>query len=89
LGEASSAATTTQQQMQQQNISHRWGNVVAEVLFLFQFVQKNTTKSSHTVRGAPTTTQQQIHNKSTTNAKTKHLTPLGGTSCLKFSVALI
>ena len=32
VGEASSAATTTQQQRQQQNISHRWGNVVVEVL---------------------------------------------------------
>jgi hypothetical protein len=77
LGEASSAATTTQQQKQQQNISHRWGNVVAEVLFLLQFVHKNCTKSSHTVGGASTTTQQQIQYKSTTNATTKHLTPLG------------
>ena len=57
------------------------GERCVRIVFLFQFVHQNTTKSSHTVGGAPTTTQQQINNKSTTNATTnattKHLTPLG------------
>ena len=77
LGEASRAATTTQQQRQQQNISHRWGNVVAEVLLLHQFVHKNTTKSAHTVGGALTTTQQQNNNNATANATRKPINTSG------------
>ena len=77
VGEATSAATTTQQQRNNNAISHRWGNVVAEVLHLLKFIHKNTTKSSHTVRGALTTTQQQNNNNATTNATTKPINTWG------------
>ena len=89
VGEATSAATTTQQQRNNNAISHRWGNVVAEVLHLLKFIYKNTTKSSHTVGGALTTTQQQNNNNATTNPTTKPINTLGERRVWSASFALI